>query len=167
MSGNISGTISDHELTLYADAYTPVNDTLIPTGELLPVAGTAFDFRKAKSIGHDINAEDPQLKLAGGYDHNFVLNKPKGEYATAAVLHHPASGRVIELKTTEPGLQFYSGNGLDGTLKGKGATYGPRSGVCLEPQYFPDSPNQPRFPSTILNPGETYRSQMGLLFSVR
>ncbi|MES2325631.1 MAG: aldose epimerase family protein [Pseudomonadota bacterium] len=151
------GDILGHQLTIAADAYTPVDATLIPTGELAPVAGTAFDFRTPHAIGARIGSEEEQLAYGWGYDHNFALTKPAGRASTlAARLRHAQSGRVLELHTEEPGLQFYSGNFLDGSLSGKGRTYGFRSGLCLEPQHFPDSPNQPDFPNTILRPGEEY-----------
>lgn len=151
------GDILGHQLMIDADAYTPVDATLIPTGELAPVAGTAFDFRTPHAIGEHIGQDDAQLAFGSGYDHNFVLNKPAGSSLTlAARLRHAQSGRVLELHTEEPGVQFYSGNFLDGSLSGKGRTYGFRSGLCLEPQHFPDSPNHPSFPNTILRPGEEY-----------
>lgn len=151
------GDILAHQLVIDADAYTPVDAALIPTGEIAPVAGTPFDFRTPHPIGERIHDAHPQLDFGRGYDHNFVLNKPAGRGATlAARLQHAASGRVLELHTQEPGVQFYSGNFLDGSLCGKGRTYGLRSGLCLEPQHFPDSPNQPTFPNTILRPGEEY-----------
>ncbi|MDQ1834587.1 aldose epimerase family protein [Massilia scottii] len=151
------GDILGHMLQIDADATTPIDNTLIPTGELAPVAGTAFDFRTPHAIGERIGNDEEQLRHAGGYDHNFVLNKPAPRAMTlAARVHEPVSGRVLELFTEEPGVQFYSGNFLDGTLSGKGRTYGFRSGFCLEPQHFPDSPNQRAFPNTILRPGEEY-----------
>jgi len=162
------GSILDHELTLCADAFTPVNETLIPTGELRPVENTPFDFRTATAIGARINVEDEQLKFGRGYDHNFVLDAAdKGEFKKAARVREPQSGRVLEVWTTEPGVQFYCGNFLDGTNKGKGgAVYNHRNGFCLETQHFPDSPNQPNFPSTILRPGETLSSQTYFRFLV-
>lgn len=144
--------VTGHTLRINADHYTPVDADLIPTGDLAPVAGTPFDFRAARQIGACIDEDDAQLRLAGGYDHNYVLNKPTPDaLACAALLSDPTSGRVLELWTTEPGLQFYSGNSLSGR-------FARRSGLCLEPQHFPNSPNEPRFPSTILRPGEEYRS---------
>ncbi len=161
---NLAGTgdILGHELTLFADAFTPVNEALIPTGQLRPVAGTPFDFRAPRPIGQRIDEADEQLRYGGGYDHNFVLSHPGG---LAARLRDPASGRVLELFTTEPGVQFYSGNFLDGSLSEKGRRYTYRSGLCLEPQHFPDSPNQPAFPNTILRPGERFASESRYRFS--
>jgi aldose 1-epimerase len=156
-----------HELQLDAEHITPVDGGLIPTGELAPVEATAFDFRAPTPIGAQIEAPDPRLRQAGGYDHNFVLTHPAGVLARAARVRDPRSGRVLEVHTTEPGLQFYSGNYLDGTVTGKGgATYGWRSGFCLEPQHFPDSPNQPAFPPSILHPGERYTSRTVWRFGV-
>lgn len=156
------GNVLDHELTIDADFYTPVDGGLIPTGEIAPVAGTPMDFTRPKPIGSRLEADFEQLALGGGYDHNWVLNKdPSGnELTLAARLYEPITGREMEVWTTEPGLQFYGGNFLDGTITGKGgAVYQYRYGLCLETQHFPDSPNHPHFPSTRLDPGETYRSQ--------
>ena len=153
------------QLEIFADAYTPVDDTLIPLGSLEAVQGTPLDFRSPMTIGERIIDDHPQLLRAGGYDHNWVLDGPDGELRLAARVTEPERGRVMEVLTTEPGLQFYSGNGLDG-IRGKGgARYGPRSGFCLEPQHFPDSPNQPAFPSTILEPGDLYASTTIYRFS--
>lgn len=161
LAGHETDDILGHELTVRADRFTPVDETLIPTGELRSVEGTPFDFREATAIGARIEADDEQLAFGGGYDHNFVLKgwENDGALRSAAVLRDPASGRVMEVLTTEPGLQLYSGNFLDGSDIGKGGiAYEHRGGLCLETQHFPDSPNQPGFPSTVLRPGETYRS---------
>ena len=162
LAGHYSGPVLDQRLQLRASRITPVDEGLIPTGELRHVEGTAFDFRTPMAIGSRIESDDEQLRLAGGYDHNFVLDDWTGDGATrlAARLTDPASGRVMEVFTSEPGLQVYSGNFLDGSDGAKdGARYGPRSGIALETQHFPDSPNQAAFPSTVLRPGETYRSE--------
>jgi aldose 1-epimerase len=161
--------ILGHELVIAADAYTPVDGTLIPTGEIAPVEGTPFDFREPHSIGERIDADDPQLGFGGGYDHNWVLNgTPAGGMTLAARVYEPTTGRTLEILTTEPGIQFYSGNFLDGTLTGKdGVVYQHRTGFCLETQHYPDSPNKPDFPSTILRPGEEYRTQTVFRFGTR
>jgi aldose 1-epimerase len=154
-----SGDILNHQLMLAADKFTPVDAGLIPTGELKPVDGTPFDFRKPTAIGARINAADDQIKVGGGYDHNFVLNGKPGTLRLAARVTEPTSGRWMEVSTTEPGVQFYTGNFLDGKLTGKGGqTYAKRAGLCLETQHFPDSPNKPAFPSTLLKPGATYQT---------
>jgi aldose 1-epimerase len=151
--------ILDHELQLMSDAITPVNERLIPTGELLNVRGTPFDFETPHKIGERINADHAQLKYAGGYDHNYIVRGAAGEMRLAARVRDPLSGRTLEVHTTEPGIQFYSGNFLDDSLRGKNdVTYGLRSGFCLETQHYPDSPNQPQFPSTVLLPMHVYRS---------
>ena len=159
------GDILGHEVMIHADRFTPVVKGLIPTGELKSVAGTPFDFRTAKAIGKSIDEKDEQLILAGGYDHNWVLNRTGPDLQTAATVTDPKSGRVMEVLTTEPGLQFYTGNFLDGTLKGKGRVYTRRSAFCMETQHFPDSPNEPSFPSTVLKPGDTYRTSTVYRFS--
>jgi aldose 1-epimerase len=158
LDGVDNGDILDHELILNASNYTPVDSTLIPLGSIDPVAGTPFDFTEAKLIGRDINKENEQLKFGGGFDHNWVLDKhEEGSLELAATAYAPKSGIVMDVYTTEPGIQFYSGNFLDGSAVGKdGISYEFRSAFCLETQHFPDSPNQPHFPSTILRPGENY-----------
>jgi aldose 1-epimerase len=154
-----SGDILGHLLTLTADHFTPVDSGLIPTGELKPVAGTPFDFRRATAIGARIDQNDEQLKLGKGYDHNWVLNKKGAELSLAARVEEPSSGRVMEVWTTQPGIQFYTGNFLDGSIKGKGGwAYTRRSALCLETQHFPDSPNKPKFPSAVLKPGMDFKS---------
>ena len=162
------GDILNHEVMIAADKFTPVDATLIPTGELRPVKGTPLDFTAPTKIGARINANDEQLKLGNGYDHNFVLNKPAGQLGLAARVYEPASGRVMEVLTTEPGMQLYSGNFLDGSITGKGRwVYKQRSAFCMEPQHFPDSPNKPSFPSTVLRPGQTYKNTIVYRFSAR
>ncbi|MFH8607409.1 aldose epimerase family protein [Streptomyces sp. NPDC018029] len=169
LAGEGSGDIYGHELSLAAGRFTPTDAGLIPTGELAKVAGTPFDFRRAKRVGKDIRAAHPQLVTAKGYDHNWVLDKGITHRPEPfATLRDPESGRTMKIATTEPGVQFYSGNFLDGTLTGpSGRTYRQGDGLCLETQHFPDSPNQPSFPSTVLRPGETYRSSTVHAFSAR
>jgi len=159
------GDILGHEVVIHADRFTPVGKNLIPTGELRSVAGTPFDFRTAKAIGERIEQEDEQLIFGGGYDHNWVLNRTGSGLESAARVVDPKSGRVLEVLTTEPGLQFYTSNSLDGTLQGKGRTYTRRSAFCMETEHFPDSPNQPGFPSTLLQPGSVYRTTTVYRFS--
>lgn len=162
------GTILGHVVMIAADKFTPVDSTLIPTGELRPVNGTPFDFRTPTAIGARINQDDEQLKFGKGYDHNWVINKPMGQLSLMARVYEPTSGRVLEVLSTEPGLQFYSGNFLDGTLKGKGGwVYQFRNGFCMEPQHYPDSPNRPEFPSVVLKPGDTYHNTIVFKFSVQ
>jgi len=166
--GQGRGDILGHELQILADRFTPVNDTLIPTGERRAVAGTPFDFRAPVAIGARIGAENRQLAFGGGYDHNWILNNQDGDLALAARVFEPTTGRVMEVLTTEPGLQFYSGNFLDGSLTGKdGAVYGHRAGFCLETQHYPDSPNQPEFPPVVLRPGDTYTQATVYRFPTR
>lgn len=160
------GNILDHEIALNADRFVPVNEALIPTGELMPVEGTPFDFRTPVAIGARINADHPQIRYGRGYDHTWVIN---GEgMRTAAVVTDPSSGIEMTLRTTEPGVQFYTGNFLDGSITGKkNVVYHQRTGFCLETQHFPDSPNQPGFPSVVLSPGETYTSTTTFSFQAR
>ncbi len=175
LAGEGHGTILDHLATFRASAYTPVDAGLIPTGAIAPVAGTPFDFRTPQRIGARIDADHPQLRVGGGYDHNFVLDHARSaasatpgilEPQLAATVEETQSGRVLEVLTTEPGLQFYSGNFLAGAFAAKhGHVYPYRSGFCLESQHFPDSPNQPHFPSVVLRPGETRRSSTLYRFS--
>ncbi|GEM46775.1 aldose epimerase family protein [Deinococcus cellulosilyticus] len=166
LSGSAKTDILGHELTLYADQFTPTDSNLIPTGDLLSVQGTALDFRSPQTIGARIHMDDVHLRTAGGYDHNFVLRNSGLRHA--ATLYEPVSGRVLETFTTEPGIQLYSGNFLDGTVTGKnGRRYEKHLGVCLETQHFPDSPNKPRFPSTVLRPGQAFHSKTIYAFKVR
>ncbi|WP_249126146.1 aldose epimerase family protein [Streptomyces sp. A2-16] len=160
LGGEGTGTIEDHELRIAASRYTPTDSGLIPTGEPAEVAGTPFDFRKGKAIGRDIRTGHPQLVIAKGFDHNWVLDKGiTAEPEHVASLRDPHSGRTLKIATSEPGLQFYSGNFLDGTLVGpSGHTYRQGDALCLETQHFPDSPNHPSFPSTVLRPGQQHRT---------
>ncbi len=169
LAGHGSGDILGHELMLAADAFTPVDRTLIPTGEIAPVEDTPFDFRTPHAIGERIEADHPQIRFGGGYDHNWVLDgTPARGMTLAARVFEPETGRTMEILTTEPGIQFYSGNFLDGSLSGKeGAVYDHRAGFCLETQHYPDSPNKPEFPTTILRPGEEYRTTTVFRFGVR
>jgi aldose 1-epimerase len=168
LAGHGESDILSHEIMIDADNITPVDVDLIPMGKLMPVTGTPFDFNKATAIGARIGADDEQMKFGGGYDHNWALNNTDGSYAKVASLYDSGSGRVMDVYTTEPGLQFYSGNFLDGTNIGKGGkVYNHRNALCLETQHFPDSANQPAFPSIVLRPGETYKSTTGFKFSIR
>lgn len=168
LTGDGSGTILGEEIRIDADRFTPVDATMIPTGELAPVAGTPFDFTSPHAIGERINANDSQLKDAMGYDHNFVLRGAMGQLHPVAEVYDPASGRVLKVETTEPGVQFYSGNHLDGTFTSRAGTkYEMRTGFCLETQHYPDSPNHANFPSTVLRPGETFQSETTWTFTAR
>ena len=161
-----AGTILDHELTLNADHFTPVSEDLIPTGEISSVEGTPMDFRHGKAIGSEISAPYDQLGFTGGYDHNFVVNDYDGSLRSFGRLYEPDTGRVLEVLTTQPGMQFYSGNFLDGSLVGRnGFVYVKYAGLCLEPQHFPDAPNHSSFPSTVLRPGEEYKQTTIFRFS--
>jgi aldose 1-epimerase len=168
LAGHSAGTIADHELFLNADLFTPVRPDLIPTGEFRSVENTPFDFRSPRRIGDVIDRSDEQLRLADGFDHNFVLRAEDHSLRHAATVYEPTSGRVLEILTTEPGVQFYSGNGLAGGPLGKGGyDYARRGALALETQHFPDSPNQRQFPSTILRPGDEFKSRTVWQFSTR
>lgn len=162
-----AGTILDHELKLNADYFTPVSEDLIPTGEIRSVEGTPMDFRMGKAIGAQITEGYDQLGFTGGYDHNFVVNDYDGSLRSAGRLYESTTGRVLEVLTTQPGMQFYSGNFLDGSLVGtNGVVYVKYAGLCLEPQHFPDAPNHSNFPSTVLRPGEEYKQTTVFRFSI-
>ncbi len=168
LGGAKTTDILGHELEIVADKYTPVDSGLIPTGELAPVEGTPFDFRTATTIGARIDTKNQQLEYGKGYDHNYVLTRQGDGLQRAARVYEPITGRTLEVATTEPGLQLYTGNFLDGTITGKGGRrYPHRSGFCLETQHFPDSPNKPSFPSITLRPGQDYRSQTVFTFGTR
>ncbi len=170
LKGEGNRTINDHKLKIFADHYTPVDETLIPNGVIAPVADTPFDFSRYTAIGERLDSDHPQLAYGKGYDHNFVLNKDPDIAGPqlAASVYDPVTGRKLEVLTTEPGIQFYGGNFLAGQDTGKrGEAYGRRTSFCLETQHFPDSPNQPAFPTTLLHPGETYESTTCYRFSAR
>jgi aldose 1-epimerase len=166
LAGQGKGDVLGHVLKIDAFRFTPVDANLIPTGELKPVSGTPFDFRQPHAIGERIDANDEQLHLGIGYDHNFVLDHPAGQLSEAAEVYEPTTGRILRVLTTEPGVQFYTANHLDGTITGKeGRVYKPRYAFCLETQHFPDSPNHPSFPSTELKPGQSFHSVTVFAFS--
>ena len=168
LSGNFSNDILDHEIRINADSFLPVDETLIPTGEIRSVHGSPFDFRKSKLISQDIDTNNKQIEFGKGYDHCWVINNQSNGLRSVASAYHYESGRVLDVYSDLPGLQFYSGNFLDGTLKSKKVGYYElRSGFCLETQYYPDSPNQENFPSFILKPGEVYKSNTVFKFSVK
>jgi aldose 1-epimerase len=167
LAGQGKGEVLGHVVKIDAARFTPVDATLIPAGELKPVQGTPFDFQTPHAIGERIDANDVQLKLGLGYDHNFVLDHAEGQLAEAAVVYEPTTGRILKVLTTEPGVQLYTGNHLDGSITGKqGIVYKPRFAFCLETQHFPDSPNHPSFPTTELKPGQKFHSVTVYEFSV-
>ena len=167
LHGEGRGDILDHLVEIDASYFTPVDSTLIPTGQIAPVAGTPFDFRTPVAVGARIAAPNEQLRCGGGYDHNFVLDRKEGGLTHAARVIDPVSGRTLDVNTTEPGMQFYTGNFLDGTIRGKGGlVYVHRGALVLETQHYPDSPNHPNFPSTVLRPGATFRSRTVFTFGV-
>lgn len=168
LSGDFTAQIFDHELMLNADAFLAVDENQIPTGAYRAVAQTPFDFSSFKTMGKDFNAESNQLEIGNGYDHCFIINPSETAMVEAAVVHHPKSGRVMKVFTDQPGVQLYTGNFLDNTLTAKnGGIYGPQTGFCLETQHFPDAPNQSNFPTTVLNPGESFTSETWFQFSVK
>lgn len=162
------GDVLNHQVQIYADRFTPVDADLIPTGELRSLDGSPLDFRRAEKIGLRIESDDEQMKLGKGYDHNYVLSKPEGQLGLAARVYEETTGRLMEVYTTEPGMQFYTGNFLDGKITGKGGwKYERRNGFCFEPQRFPDTPNKPNFPTAVLKPGEVYKHTLVYKFAVR
>jgi aldose 1-epimerase len=166
LAGQAHGTVIDHLVMINADYFTPVNEHLIPTGDLSPVEGTPFDFRSMHRVSDHIDSQNEQILLGKGYDHNYVINNPDSGLRLAARAMHPGSGRVMEVHTTQPGVQFYTGNHLPDKLNGKnGAVYGFRAGFCFETQHFPDSPNQPSFPTVVLQPGVEYHQKTLFRFS--
>ena len=168
LNGDANKTVLDHQMSVNADNFTPVDSTYMTTGEIAPVAGTPFDFTMIKPIGEDINADNEQLRNGNGYDHNWVLNTAGDDTQCALELYNPDNGINLEVFTNEPGIQIYTGNFLDGTLTGKGGVvYNQRVGVCLETQKYPDTPNKPQWPSATLRPGETYHSHCAYRFSVK
>jgi aldose 1-epimerase len=168
LAGQGNGDILKHQVTLHASRFTPVDDKLIPTGKLEPVASTPMDFTKQTTVGDRIDADFEQLKLGRGYDHNWVIDSKDGKLAVAAEVYEPTSGRVLKVLTTQPGIQLYTGNFLDGTVKGKeGKIYARRGALCLETQHFPDSPNQSNFPTTVLRPGQKFNSVTVFSFSTK
>jgi aldose 1-epimerase len=168
LTGSPSNTILSHELMIRADYMTPVDESLITTGELMPVENTPFDFREATAIGKQIDADDQQIRYGKGYDHNWAVNAYNKQVRLIASLYDPSSGRLMKVYSDQPGLQFYSGNFLDGSISGKnGIKYNFRSALCLETQYYPDSPNKPEFPSATLKPGQIYRQTTIYAFSVK
>ena len=168
LSGDFSEDVLDHQIKINADAFLPVDETLIPTGEIRSVLGSPFDFRKSKLIGQDIDVNNKQIEFGKGYDHCWVINNQSNGLRSVATAYHSESGRVLDVYSDLPGLQFYSGNFLDGTLKSKGGGYYElRSGFCLETQYYPDSPNQENFPSVVLKPGDIYKTNTIFKFSVK
>jgi aldose 1-epimerase len=168
LAGQGKGSILGHEVYINSDKTTPVDKNLITTGEYAAVEGTPFDFRKPTAIGARIDNPDTQLQYGPGYDHNWVINNPPGKLGLQARVHEPTTGRVMEVWSDEPGLQFYAGNFLDGSITGKGgAVYQRRNGFCMEPQHFPDSPNKANFPSVVLRPGQTFKNTIMYKFSVR
>ncbi len=167
LAGAGRGNILAHQLKLFASRFTLCDAHLIPTGEIRSVAGTPLDFREATTVGERINSDNELIRLAHGYDHNFVIDETGAKLKPAAEMYEPSTGRVMEVLTTEPGVQFYTGNFLDGSFKGKNwAAYGKQTGFCLETQHYPDSPNHREFPSTVLRPGQTFQSETVYRFAV-